>query len=219
MESVELAVKEVSVEGGVVAKMVAVAEAGVIRTPMELEVAAQTLAGVKGYLKGIEAKYKRWTEGLNLSLKRIRDDYNPVKAAAQKAEAIWKDKIEVYEDEQDRKRREHEAKLREEAQKDAAKLEAAADKLEEKGKHDRADAKRMEAAAVPTPVIAAPEKPSTLTYREDWLYEVTDEKAIPDDYRVVDHQKLARVVKATKGSLKIPGIRQFPKRVVASAAR
>jgi len=219
MDSIEKVVKEVGVESGIVARMVATAEAGVIRGQPELESAAEQLSSVKGYLKGIEAKYKSWTEGLNQSLKRIRDDYNPVKAAAQKAETIWKNKIDVYEDEQDRKRREAEAKLREQAEKDRLKLQAQAEKLEVRGKPDQAEAKRMEAENVPTPLVAAPAKPSTLSYTPEWHYEVTNEKEIPPEYWVVDHKRLAQVVRALKGTKEIGGIRQFDKRRIGSRSR
>jgi len=219
MESIEKVVTEVGIEGGVVAKMVAIAEGGRITTPMELDVAAQYLAGVKGYLKGIEAKYKGWTEGLNQSLKRIRDDYNPVKAAAEKAERIWKGKINAFHHEQEQRRQLQEAKLREQAEKDQAKMEAQAQRLLDKGKTEQAEVKLAEAEAIPTPVVAPPEKIKGISYRDTWEFEVVDEAKVPRMYLLLDHKKIGAQVRATKDTLEIPGIRVFKTTTVASGSR
>jgi len=216
MDSIEKVVKEVGVESGIVARMVSTAEAGVVLTQEEAESAATQLSGVKAYLKGIEAKYKSWTEGLNQSLKRIRDDYNPVKAAAEKAEKIWKGKLTDFHTEQERQIAIQEAKAREAAEKDRVKLEGQAQRLAEKGKHDQAAAKQQEAEAMPTPVFAPPPKIAGTYFKEEWRYETTNEALIPKQYWVVDHQALAKVVKAMNGTREIPGIRQYPKKIPVS---
>ncbi len=216
MDSIEKAIQEVKIEGGAVAKMIVLAEAAVIKGQPELEAAASHLSGVKSYLKGIEAKYKHWTEGLNQSLKRIRDDYNPVKAAAQKAEVIWKGKITAYHTEQERQIAIQQAKAREAADRDRLKLEGQADKLEAKGKTDQAEAKREEAAATPTPVFAGPPKIAGTYFKEKWVYEVKDEALIPREFWIVDYKKLDGVVDDMKGTKEIPGIRQYSKKIPVS---
>ncbi len=216
MDSIEKAIQEVKIESGAVAKMIVLAEAAIIKGQPELEAAASHLSGVKGYLKGIEAKYKHWTEGLNQSLKRIRDDYNPVKAAAQKAEAIWKGKITAYHTEQERQIALQQAKAREAADKERLRLEEQAKKLDAKGKPDQAEAKREVAAATPTPVFAGPPKIAGTYFKEKWVYEVEDEALIPREFWIVDHKKLGGVVEDMKGTKDITGIRQYPKKIPVS---
>lgn len=44
---------------------------------------------------------------------------------------------------------------------------------------------------------------------ETWCYEVTDEKAIPREYLLVNESAISKVVKALKGATSIPGIRPY----------
>jgi len=96
------------------------------------------------------------------------------------------------------------------------KLDQQADRLESRGKSYQAQAKREEAEAVPTPVLAPPPKPKDAYFREDWRYTVKDAKLVPQEYWIIDHQAIARVVKAMKGTKEIPGIHQYPEKITVS---
>jgi hypothetical protein len=177
---------------------------------------ARQLRSVKDYFKRIEDLRKSLTKPLNDTIKRINDLFRPATDMAVKTEKVWKDKLVDYHTEQENKRRLQEAKDREAADKERAKLEGQALRLAEKGKTDQAVAKRQEAEAIPTPVAPPVEKPKGYSEREDWQYEVLNESAIPSEYWVVDHQALAKVVRALKGTKGIPGIRQFPRQIPVS---
>ncbi len=45
---------------------------------------------------------------------------------------------------------------------------------------------------------------------------MTELDKIPDEYWVVDHPALAKVVKGSNGNLDIPGIRQYSKKIPVS---
>jgi len=60
----------------------------------------------------------------------------------------------------------------------------------------------------PVPSVAPPvslRTPGT-SFVEEWYYEVVDKKAVPEEYKIVNHQMVQAVVKAMKNQAKIPGI-------------
>lgn len=91
------------------------------------------------------------------------------------AEGLYKRAMLGFQQEQERIRRETQAKLEEEARKEREKLEARAAKAEEKGKSEKAEELRTQAATVPTPVVQI-ETPrvSGVSTRETYKAEVTD---------------------------------------------
>jgi len=217
--SLEKIVTEAKYEGSVVGKMLKLATDGVINNEEQFNVAADHLKEVKGFLKRIEAKYKDWTKGINESLRQIRADYNPAKAAGERAERIWKDKILVYREKEKRIREQQEAKLREDAEKERVKLETAAVKLEAKGKPEQAQVKRDLADATPTPVIAPPAKIAGLSFSTEYGYEITDLENLPRWVMIPDHTKLQGLAESTKGSMEIQGVRWTSKQVAASGSK
>jgi len=62
--------------------------------------------------------------------------------------------------------------------------------------------------APPPPVIvsAPPPQVKGMSVRRVWKARVVDESQVPREYLVVDQSKLDAVMKATKGSMKIPGV-------------
>jgi len=55
--------------------------------------------------------------------------------------------------------------------------------------------------------------------REEWSYEITDFAAVPDKFKAINHALLLAVVKESKGSTNIPGVRAVPvNKVVARAS-
>jgi len=153
---------------------------------------------------------------LNDTVKKINDLFRPALDTAKEAEKAWSDKMAAFQTEQENKVKLQEAKAREAADKERAKLDARAERLEGKGKDDQAAALRQEAEAVPTPVLAGPPKIAGTYFKDEWTYEVTELDKIPDEYWVVDHQALAKVVKAHNGTKEIAGIRQYPKKIPVS---
>ena len=67
----------------------------------------------------------------------------------------------------------------------------------------------MEAETLVAPVVSvAPAVPeSKLASVVTWGYEITDPLAIPREYLIPDASKIGAVVRASKGTIKIPGVR------------
>jgi hypothetical protein len=84
--------------------------------------------------------------------------------------------------------------------------------LEAQGMPEEAAAVVEQAIAAPAPVIpiaqAAP-KVDGISHRETWKYEVVDANQIPREFLSIDEKKIGAVVRALKGSTRIPGIRVY----------
>jgi len=216
MDLLQRAETQAQTEAVTISNMFSLAFGATVAGQPEADAAATHLQAVKSYFKRIEDLRKELVKPLNDTVKKINELFKPATDLATKTEKVWKDKLVEFHTQQESKRRIQEARDREAADKERAKLEARAERLEDKGKGDQAEALRQEAEAIPTPVAPPVEKSKGLSMREDWQYEVLNQNAIPFEYWVVDHQALAKVVRAMKGTKGIPGIRQFPKQIPVS---
>ena len=116
-----------------------------------------------------------------------------------------------------------EAKKRQEAEVERVRLEAQARKeAEDRAIAEAAEAERngdmATAAAIvaapvqAAPVIVAPALPKRQTkIPEAWAFRVTNQALIPREYLTVDQIKLGGVARATKGSIKVPGVEFYDK--------
>jgi len=104
------------------------------------------------------------------------------------------------------------------AAKSARKAETKADTIAARGE-ERASEHEETAAITVAPVInrSAP-KISGIATREDWKYEILDASLVPGEFKVIDRERLQRVVSALKGDSNIPGVRVWSERVIASKA-
>ena len=137
------------------------------------------------------------------------------------AERIVRGKVGTYLDEKERRRREAEKKLQEQARKDEEKRkldEALA--LEEEGKTEEAEAVIEEPVEAPAVVVpdTTPKVEGISKPRKVWKFRIKDAAQVPAQYMKVDEVKLGGVVRATKGTLKIPGVEIYSESVFAVQA-
>lgn len=127
------------------------------------------------------------------------------------AEAILKPQMLAFVNEQRRKAEEEERRQREEARKKAEQeqLEAAI-QAEAEGDKEAAEAIIQEPVYVP-PIQVKAEIPkvSGFSVREQWTFEIVDEKKIPREYLIVDEVSIGKVVRAMKDKTSISGIRAY----------
>ena len=216
MDSLRIAETKATEEGSAASTMLAHANGTTISTQDGQEQAATGRKAIKDYVKRVDSLRKELVDPLNATVKKINSLFAPALDTATEADKILGLKMGAFQTEQENQIRIQEAKAREAADKERVKLEGRAERLEGKGKPDQAEALRQEAEAVPTPVFAPPPKPKDAYFREEWRYEVVNTALVPPEYWVIDHQALARVVKAMKGTKEIPGIRQFQEKITVS---
>ena len=127
------------------------------------------------------------------------------------AEAILKPQMLAFVNEQRRKAEEEERRQREEARKKAEQeqLEAAI-QAEAEGDKEAAEAIIQEPVYVP-PIQVKAEIPkvSGFSVREQWTFEIVDEKKIPREYLIVDEVSIGKIVRAMKDKTSISGIRAY----------
>ena len=145
------------------------------------------------------------------AIKALQNDLlGPVTTARKKVKQL----MAGYDAEQERLRREEEARLQKEADKQAEEAALrAAEAAEAAGDSEVAEA-ILEAPVAAPPVILPSSTPKTgVSFREVWKFRVTDEKLIPRQYMMPDEKKIGGVVRAMKDGTQIPGIEVYSERV------
>lgn len=135
----------------------------------------------------------------------------------QEAEKTLKKSMTIYYQEQERKRKELEDKLRKEAEAEKERKLNEAIALEEAGKKEEADAAMIDAqvtesVAQKTVVLMDTPKTSGVSTGKDWEIETIDSEKVPVNFagveiRPVDDKAIIRLIRASKGSIQIPGIK------------
>ena len=133
------------------------------------------------------------------------------------AEAEYKTLMLRYQDEQEKKRREEQARLEEEARKEREKLEARAAKAVEKGKEEKAAELLAQAATVATPVLETRIPTVTgISTRSTWKAEVVSKPelikavaagAVPQAALIPDTAFLNQQARSLKSELNYPGVK------------
>ena len=173
--------------------------------------------------------------------KEIHNTFDPIVSAAYKthqeasskrklhlmpavsAEIVVKNKMIMYDDKMKAKQREEQRKIdlkaEIEADKKRKELAARAEKWAAKGKTAKAEElqKQAEEVEVIAPVVAPKvEKVRGVSFKENWSAIVVDETKVPREYLQVNTMALNRIAKATKGSIKIPGVEFKMEKILAS---
>ena len=193
-----------------------------IKSIPEADTAASYLKQIKTKATEIEGLRVKFVKPLNEHVKLINAEFKKPLDLLGQAEAAVKRLLLAW-DQAERKRiADEEARLREEARKkeevERAKLLKRAETAEAKGKEDKADELRQQAAevSVPAPALAPAQRAVGIQVRKSWDFEITDAAAIPREYLTVNETAIRKVVGALKGETKIPGIRVYEKESVAA---
>lgn len=184
--------------------------------------------GAAEHLKLIKARYdeldklrKSITQPLDSAKAKIMDMFRIPLNALTNAESIIKRAMLSWQQKQEQIRRTEEARLAEIQRKEAEKLAKRAEEAEAKGKTEKAEELRQQAQEkeifVPT-VASTVEKIKGISTRTYWRYRVTNEALIPRDYLIPNHEKLAAIAEATKGTLKVEGVEFYSEEILASRA-
>lgn len=201
--------------------VVAQAERIEITTDHEYETVGGFLKGLVSLKKDISSTFDPITKKLHAAHKETVAQKKRRMGPVEEAERIVKGKIGFYLTEKERRRREEEEKLRELARKQEEERRLAeAEALEKEGKKEEAEAVIDEPVETPAVVIpdTTPKVEGISKPRQIWKFRVQDASKVPAEYMKVDEVKLGGVVRATKGTLKIPGVDIYSETVVAVQA-
>ena len=165
----------------------------------EEQMAIDSLADIKRFMKQVEEARKGQVDPFNKLVKRVNDIFRPIGDGLTKSESIIKDKVkqwrikkeEIKQVEERKRQAEYAAKIAE---------EQAKTKLE----------KREAEIVLPPPSIIQTQtrgSSSTASNRKVWKYEILDETKIPREYLIIDESKIKAMIKA--GVREIAGVKIF----------
>jgi len=176
------------------------------------------LREIKTKWSQIEEKRKELIKPSQLAVKQLNDFFGVPLNNLKSAENLIKQALIRYSDEKEKERFLEERRLREQAEKEAAKLEKKADKQEAKGNIEKAKETRLDAMAIPVPVVASKiEKVKGVSFKEIWKFEIIDEIKLPRKYLLPDLKTLGELARSSKGKISIPGVRFYSDKTVAGA--
>ena len=190
--------------------------------------AATRLQGIKALMKKVNETFDPIISKAHAAHKEAVSKKKELELPLQQAETAYKTGMIGYQNEQERIRREQQAKLEEEARKEREKLEARAAKAEEKGKTEKADELRAQAATVPTPIVQI-ETPRVagISTRETHRAVVVDQMAllkavvegkVPEGAILANDAFLNAQARLQKSALNYPGVKVVVEQGIASRA-
>lgn len=186
------------------------AQAILVRTPEEM-------TGAEAILQELRRRKKVWLEAVEATVKGAHATWKAAVAhrdsiakPIDEAERIVKGRIADYISEQRRiaaaeqRRLQAEADAKAEAERKRALAAAAKLKTD-----DLREARIEEAETIVAPVVqvaaAVPETKLAMTVT--WGFEIVNAAAIPREYMMPDEKKIGAVVRGTKGTIEIPGVK------------
>ena len=189
----------------------------VITSEEEYEKAAEFGKQIKEKAKVVTDFFKPMKDSAYQAHKAVCDREKTMLKPLQEAERILKKSMSAYYQEQERKRRKLEEKMRREAEAERERKLNEAAALEAAGKADEAEAALMDAQVVEsvasraTVVMNVP-KTKGVSNSKDWEIESIDHEKVPIMFsgmtiRPVDEKAVMRLIRASKGTIQIPGIR------------
>lgn len=189
----------------------------VISTDEEYEKAAEMGQQIKAKAKVVTDFFKPMKDTAYQAHKAVCDREKTMLKPLQDAEKILKNSMTAYFQEKERKRKALEEKMRLEAEAEKERKLNEAASLEAEGKSDEAEMALMEAqmtenmAATATVVMDIP-KAKGVSSSKNWEIETIDYEKVPVNFsgveiRTVDEKAIIRLIRASKGSIQIPGIK------------
>jgi len=183
----------------------------------DYEKAAEFGQQIKGQAKVVTDFFKPMKDHAYQAHKAVCDREKTMLKPLQEAEKILKANMASYYQEQERKRLQLEAQMRREAEAEKNRKLSEAIALEEEGKLEEAeaailDAQITESIAVKAVVIMDTPKPKGVSHTKEWEIESIDPELVPVmlagvEIRPIDEKAIMRLIRASKGSIQISGIR------------
>lgn len=171
---------------------------------------------------------KEISEAFDPIIKKAYEAHKTAVAQKKKAEAplieaegYIKPQIATYIAEQERKRREEEERLRQEALRaeEERKLQEAII-AEQEGNQEEAEAILNEQTFIPPPIVEkATPKLQGVSISKVWKFRVVNPDVIPRMYLLPDIVKIGQIVRSLKGSTNIPGIEVYTEDSVSAGRR
>lgn len=187
-----------------------------VRNDQEYAEAAEFGKMLKAKAAEVTDFFKPMKEAAHKAHKQVCDREKSMLSPLSNAEKIIKRAMSDYITAKERAQREAEEKARKAAEAEAKRLLDSAIELDEQGKTDEAaaaveDAQIMESAAASVCVAPAVQKVKGVSSSKDWEITCIDPGQVPVNFsgielRPVDKAAIMRLIRASKGTIRIPGV-------------
>lgn len=207
-----------------VKSLVNIAAAIEISNQAEFEASNIVLVDVKKRIKELDEQRKAITKPLDDAKKEVMNLFRDPIDLLERAEKYIKGLMLKYTDKMEREAREEQARLQkladQEAEKEKKKIEAKIERAVASGKENKVEdltAQLETIVPITAPVIApAIEKISGVVMKSTWIAEVVNIDEVPREYMEVNLKALNKIAQATKGSIKIAGVKFSETKSIAS---
>ena len=149
--------------------------------------------------KAIEEKRKEYVGPIRSNLDQVNASFKEFTAPLEEADKVTREKIKWFNLEQE------EVRL---AQERANQLAADATR-KEAATHGGEITQSIEVVEVQRELKKSMTNLGTTSMKDNWTYEVTDFRELPDEYKLVNTSALNAFAKSTKGTREIPGVKIF----------
>lgn len=188
----------------------------IIRTDDDFAIAGELVKKVKAAQKRVDEYWEPMRQSTYKAYKAVTDHKKEMTDPLKKAEQILKKKMGDYQAEKERRRAEQEAKLRELARLEAERKMAEAEEAAKAGDEFAADYAFTEAQALAevaetTHVAKKVAKVDGIAQKKAWEITGIDLSELPTDFagvliRPADMGAIMRLIKASGGTIRIPGV-------------
>lgn len=179
-----------------------------------LERAAEFVKRIDREIRAVKDTFAPMRERAHQAHKTVCDQEKKHLGQREQSRRIVKGKIGAWQTEQERIRRDEQARLQREAQKQADDVALRrAEALEADGRKGEAQAaidNPVQAPIMPAP--PAPPKLEGTQTRVYWRHRVTDADAVPRQWMVVDDKALAVYARSAKAAAKVAGVEFYSER-------
>lgn len=188
-----------------------------VKTADDYVSAAEFKKECKARQKDVNEAFDPIVKDANTAWKKAIDQRTKYLAPYVEAENAVDAKIRVYLNEEERKRREEEARVQEAQRKEAARLQKRSEKAAEQGKTEKAEElrERAEQTQIATPIIPSTvPKVAGMVKRKIWKFKIVNASLIPREYLVPDEVAIGAVARAMKEKTNIPGVQVYEDLVI-----
>ena len=181
----------------------------------EYQDAAEFLKTLKDQAGKVKDFFKPLKDAAHKAHKEVCDREKLMLDPLTKAESVIKKAVGEYLAEQERKRKAAEERARQAAKAEADRLLAEAAALENEGKTEEATAAMEEAEIIDGATVAVPSAPTAkvkgVSSSKDWEIVGINDAKVPvaiagTVIRPVDNKAIMRLIRASKGTIQIPGV-------------
>lgn len=183
-----------------------------INNEVDYSKAGETLRAIQTKKISLEQKQKKITDPLSLALRETRKLFKPWIALCVDTRKLIENKREDYRFAQEATIRIEEEKLKKQAEKEQKKLDQAAAKKArlalKKGDKEKAHEIMSSVPMITSPVLARSETPKEegIKLRKIYSFKIVDAKLLPREFLMPNEKAIGALIRATKGSVEIPGV-------------